>query len=242
MTHTPDHEPAHSLREDLYREYVSTHAGLPDIEATSLFVRRVLAPLLPKTSPGSVKRVLELGAGSGQVVAVLSGLGFDAIGVDDSSEQVELADQSVVLGDARTFLASHEPTPHAIIAIDFLEHLSRAEALDLLKTARRRLERGGVFIARLPNAESPFFGRLQFGDLSHETAFTQRSIRQLLHVAGFPAADVFAVNPVVHGPLSASRYILWSTFAAIGRLALAAETGLLRGHIVTQNMMVVARV
>lgn len=236
---------ATSLRDRVYENYVSTHAGRANERATSLFVRRVIVPLLPRPSSQHRVRVAELGAGAGHVVRSLRNLGFDAVGVDASSEQVTLARRSgletVVLGDAMEFLQGMDSRPDAILAIDFLEHLSKAEVVDLLVSARERLKSGGVMIARLPNAASPFFGRLQYGDLSHDTAFSERSIKQALNLAGFESVSVSAVNPIVHGVVSALRFVVWSSFAFALRVVLIAETGVLRGHIVTQNMMVIAR-
>ena len=44
---------------------------------------------------------------------------------------------------------------------------------------------GGVFIARTPNWSSPFGGGYRYGDLTHETSFNARSLRQLGNTAGF---------------------------------------------------------
>ena len=40
---------------------------------------------------------------------------------------------------------------------------------------------------------------------------------------------------------SAARVMTWQVVSACYRIALAAETGMLRGHIVTQNLTFVAR-
>ena len=46
---------------------------------------------------------------------------------------------------------------------------------------------------------------------------------------------------MIHGLASAARAALWQPFSLAFRLALAAETGVLRGHIVTQNLTFTAR-
>lgn len=145
--------------------------------------------------------------------------------------------------DYRTQSEAHataRAAPDVFLAIDFLEHLTRSEVIDLLTLLRSRLAPSGRLIARLPNAASPFFGRLQYGDLSHETAFTPRSIAQALKLAGFESVVILPANPVVHGIASAVRSVIWQLCAALMRVALIAETGFTRGHVVTQNMLVVA--
>jgi SAM-dependent methyltransferase len=234
-----------ALREQLYTKYASTHAGAFDLDATEVFVRRALLPLLPVPSGDRPVKVVELGSGAGQVLRELQKMGFDATGVDASPEQVALADDGAVpgvsLGDAVSYLRELNVSPDAFLAIDFLEHLTKSEILSLLGLLKGRLAPGGRLIARLPNAASPFFGGLQFGDLSHETAFTPRSIAQVLNLSGFDSVTILPANPIVHGVISATRATVWQLCAAIIRLVLIAETGFTRGHIVTQNMLVVAK-
>jgi hypothetical protein len=45
---------------------------------------------------------------------------------------------------------------------------------------------------------------------------------------------------VAHGAVSAARAALWKPISGLYKLALAAETGESRGHIVTQNLTFVA--
>jgi hypothetical protein len=45
----------------------------------------------------------------------------------------------------------------------------------------------------------------------------------------------------VHGLSSAVRALVWKPVSGLLKLALAAETGVLRGHIITQNLTFVAR-
>ena len=46
---------------------------------------------------------------------------------------------------------------------------------------------------------------------------------------------------VAHGLVSAARVVVWQVVSACYRLSLAAETGVLRGHIVRQNLTFAAR-
>jgi len=52
---------------------------------------------------------------------------------------------------------------------------------------------------------------------------------------------VLPCPPVAHGLVSAARVAVWKPISGLYKFALAAETGALRGHIVTQNLTLVAR-
>jgi hypothetical protein len=161
--------------------------------------------------------------------------------VDISPEQIAIARskglKSAFVGDFRGWLVSSSIV--VIVATDFFEHLARVEILAAVDTMRAALRGRGRVIARVPNAVSPFSGNYQYGDLTHETLFTARSMRQLARATGFASVDIHECPPPVHGWRSGLRLVLW-TAAALGMKAtLAAETGALRGHYVTQNILVV---
>ncbi len=171
--------------------------------------------------------------------------GFDAEGIDISPEQVALAQTAGVTrvrqGDFRAILAAHPARFAAITATDLLEHLTKPEVLQTFDDVVAALVPGGVFVARVPNAVSPLGGHIRAGDFTHQTSFTARSIGQLAAAAGFESVVTRSCPPVAHGLASAARVIVWQVVSACYRIALASETGMLRGHIVTQNLTFAAR-
>jgi cyclopropane fatty-acyl-phospholipid synthase-like methyltransferase len=178
-------------------------------------------------------------------VKVLLADGYDARGVDISPEQVELA-RAVGLGrvrhaDYRDALAERPSGFAVITATDLLEHLTKEEVLDTFDRIVQALIPRGVFVARVPNAVSPLGGHIRYGDFTHESSYTERSIRQLAAAAGFRSVTVRSCPPVAHGLLSAARTVVWKPVSGLLKIALAAETGQLRGHVVTQNLTFVAR-
>jgi SAM-dependent methyltransferase len=229
------------LRDRLYETYASDHAGCGGSNAAALIYRRDVRPALASLQAGSV---VDIGCGQGALVRLLLADGYDASGIDISPEQVALARDSgldrVCQGDYREILASRDGEIAAVTATDLLEHLRKDEVLSTFDQVARALVPGGVFVARVPNASSPFGGRIQYGDFTHESFFTARSIRQLAAASGFGSVTVMPCPPVVHGLLSAVRAALWQPISAMYKLAIAAETGEVRGHIVTQNLTFVA--
>jgi SAM-dependent methyltransferase len=234
--------PATAPRRRLYAAYASQHAGCGRGEAAGLIYRRDIRPALaaPRAGP-----ILDIGCGQGGLVRLLLADGYDAEGIDVSPQQVALAHTAgldrVREGDCRGLLAARRGQLAAVTATDVLEHLTKHEVLDTFDSVAAALVPGGVFVARVPNAVSPFGGHIRYGDLTHESWFTARSVRQLAAAAGFGSVSVLACPPVVHGLTSAARAALWKPFSALCKIALAAETGALRGHIVTQNLTFIAR-
>jgi len=233
------------LRDRLYSAYVSQHAGRAGRAgggAAALIYRRDIRPALPPPGQGPVA---DIGCGQGELVRLLLADGYDAEGIDISPEQISLAGASGVpnltRGDLHDLLRAHPGRYAAVTATDVLEHLTKPDVLATFDDAVTALAAGGVFIARVPNAVSPLGGHTQHGDFTHESSFTARSVRQLCAAAGLDLVAVLPCPPPVHGVLSAARAALWKPISACYRLALAAETGVLTGHIVTQNLTFVAR-
>jgi SAM-dependent methyltransferase len=171
--------------------------------------------------------------------------GYDATGIDVSPEQVALARAAgltqVRAGDYLDLLRDRPGGLAAVTATDLLEHLTKPEVLATFDAVADALRPGGRFIARVPNAVSPFGGHVRYGDFTHETWFTARSVRQLAMAAGFEAVTVIGCPPPVHGVPSALRAAAWKPVSGMFKLMIAAETGDARGHIVTQNLTFAAR-
>ncbi|GAB3803364.1 class I SAM-dependent DNA methyltransferase [Micromonospora zhanjiangensis] len=225
-----------------YDSYVSTHAGTGGAAAAALVYRRDIRPYLPRRSASC--RVLDIGCGQGKLVALMLADGLDAHGVDISPEQVAVAHarglDRVQLGDLHRYLHETAGTWDAIVATDVLEHLTRRELIRTFDDVRAALRRGGRFIARVPNAVSPTGGHTMYGDFTHQTWFTHRRVAQLAAVTGFDSVRSRACPPPVHGLTSLVRSVVWGLIGGAWKLALMAETGQLRGHIVTQNLTFVA--
>jgi len=233
---------ANLRRDRLYHAYASHHANRGNDDAAALIYHRDIRPALPSPDAGPV---IDIGCGQGQLVRLLLTDGYDADGVDVSPEQVAIAHAAgldrVREGDYGAVLECRPGQFAAITATDLLEHLVSDEVLETFDLVSAALMPGGVFVARVPNAVSPFGGLIRYGDFTHESWFTARSVRQLAAASGFASVSVLSCPPVAHGLVSAARVVVWKIVSASFAVALAAETGTLRGHIVTQNLTFVAR-
>ena len=111
-------------------------------------------------------------------------------------EQVDAA-KKIVPGDIRqipdlkSYFAESGETFDMITMNDVLEHLDKKEILETLKMVRTSLNPSGVFICRVPNMSNIFGVYLFYNDFTHEAAFTEYSIGQVLGLAGFEDINVY---------------------------------------------------
>jgi 2-polyprenyl-3-methyl-5-hydroxy-6-metoxy-1,4-benzoquinol methylase len=206
-----------SYRDKVYGEYVSAHMSRVrdysprGYETAALFCRRRFKRWLP---PDKGAAILELGCGHGHFLYWLRQEGYEnLLGVDISGEQLELARRihpNVVEADLVGFLKNRQQLYDVIVALDVIEHFRKEEALELARLVAAALRPGGRFLLQTLNADSPFEGHHRYGDLTHETAFNPKSLETLLRLAGFRRVEFAALGPVVHGPVSAVRWVLWN--------------------------------
>jgi 2-polyprenyl-3-methyl-5-hydroxy-6-metoxy-1,4-benzoquinol methylase len=239
-----------SFKDRFYQSYASTHvthrkgeAALDRFRAEFPVWDKHFGGLLPSDRDA---HILDVGCGRGGMVYWLAQRGYrHAEGVDLSAEQVNTAHRlgiaNICQADLIGYLANHQGQYDALILRDVIEHLSREHVIEALELCRKASRPGGVVIVQVPNAESPFFGRIRYGDFTHELAFTSSSITQLFNVLGYENLRVFPAEPAVSGVRSLVRYGLWAAVRTFYRLLLFAELG--RGHhIFTQDLIAVAQV
>lgn len=237
-------------RERIYSGYVSARPEalapptLDGLRPRQAYLDKLIDAHFP-SDRGSV--MLELGCGHGALVHFAQRKGYMRMeGVDGAAQQVEaairLGIRHVRCADVmETLRATADGSLDAVIAFDLIEHFTRDELIGLVDEVHRVLRGGGRWIVHVPNGESPFGGRIRYGDLTHELAFTRTSISQLLLSSGFGGVQCFEDRPIAHSAASAVRWVLWHGFRAMLRLYLAAETGSVdRHHIFSQNLLAVA--
>jgi len=231
-------------RERLYDEYVETQLGGVDVDSDTRrkpYLRRLIK-YLPRDHDAAI---LELGCGHGSFLSMASEAGYKYLeGVDRSIQQVqtaiELGHKNIRRQDIMDALKEKaSESVDTVVSIDVIEHFAKSEVLELVEEVYRVLKKGGQWILHMPNAASPFFGRVRYGDYTHEQAYTQRSIRQVLQTCGFENITCIEDRPIVHGIKSAIRWICWMSIRNLFRLVLAAEGGCGK-EIFSQNMLVVA--
>jgi 2-polyprenyl-3-methyl-5-hydroxy-6-metoxy-1,4-benzoquinol methylase len=188
--------------------------------------------------------ILEIGCGSGHLLAYLGRRGFsNARGIDISAEQVELArgrGVRVEHADAFEFFERRaQPRWGAILAVDVLEHMNRDELIRMAPLLFAALQPGGRLLIQTINGAGLFPRQVIYGDLTHMTVLTPGSLAQLLRPAGFVDLEFHETGPIplrVRGKLDVA---LWGAIKRIANIIRRIETGK-RQSIWTENFICVA--
>lgn len=207
-------------RRQVYDLYVSTHlrhdanTSSEAYDRTARFLHRRYARWLP---PDKSAAILDLGCGHGKTLYWLHQEGYRNLnGIDISPEQVELARRvhpEVQHGDLFALLESRRHSFDVVIALDVIEHFRKEEAMRLTRLVLDALRPRGRFLLQTVNGSSPFAGHHRYHDLTHETAYTTHSLESLLRLSGFTQVEFAPMGPIVHGPVSALRWVLWRLIA-----------------------------
>jgi 2-polyprenyl-3-methyl-5-hydroxy-6-metoxy-1,4-benzoquinol methylase len=108
------------------------------------------------------------------------------------------ADVRVVHSEATVFFEKTELIAERVTLFHVLEHFSPNEGKRLLRAIRQRLHpMRGQLVVEVPNMSSITGMNMQCSDLTHATAFTEFSLRQLLEEAGFERVSVVCNAPAL---------------------------------------------
>ena len=190
--------------------------------------------------------VLDIGCGTGACIQALRSLGYaNTEGVDLSPSQINAATArgvtGITLAPAVDFLRQRHDRYALITAFSILEHQTRPELFELLDAIRNSLVVGGILIAVVPNAKGLFGAHVRFADITHELSFSPLSVSQICAVTGIELTAVLEHGPLVHGPVSALRWIGWQMIRSVLVAARVAEGADWQSPVFTQDLVFVAR-
>jgi 2-polyprenyl-3-methyl-5-hydroxy-6-metoxy-1,4-benzoquinol methylase len=153
---------------------------------------RIVLPWLPADSQS---RIAELACGHGSFLCWLKNRGFvNIVGVDSSTEQIALAGQvaEVRQADVNEWLRSQgNESYQVLVAIDFIEHISKDSFIEFLHESFRVLAQGGRVVLRYPNGGSPLVGHNLFADITHVWTYSPGCLQTLAQMHGFASAIFF---------------------------------------------------
>jgi 2-polyprenyl-3-methyl-5-hydroxy-6-metoxy-1,4-benzoquinol methylase len=218
----------------IYNSYISQLQDInkikaqEDLEKRGPTMRNLINKYFPKDKSS---KILEIGCGHGALIYFAKKMGYLNIeGIDGSAQQVKLAHilniPEVRYGNLLNILKNMKDNHlDVIVAFDVIEHLTKDELFDLIDEIQRVLKSNGRWIVHAPNARSPFVGEIQYGDYTHEQAFTETSLKQLLRIFGFERIEFFECKPVIHGFMSFLRFVFWQMIRIFFCIINAAESG-----------------
>lgn len=194
--------------------------------------------LLPQNKDAAI---LDIGCGTGSFVWYLNQSGYSgAAGIDISEEQIQqgisLGIENIQCTDLQNYLSERTEQFDCIIARDVMEHFTKQEIFRILSLVRCALKDGGAFIMQSPNGEGILHSGILYGDFTHETAFTEKSLHQIFRNTGFTNIECYPTGPVPKGVISSIRWLLWQLIVFKTRFYKMVETGSGKG-IFTQNVI-----
>lgn len=148
---------------------------------------RTIGPWLPADRGA---KILDAGCGEGALLAFLRDRGYTNLEGFDLSPECVAVCHRLGLGFVKRFdLLELERWPgedyHAIFLLDVVEHLPKEKAAGVLEVARTKLAPGGYLVIQTPNLGSLLGPYHRYYDLTHEFGLTEKSVRDLLALAGF---------------------------------------------------------
>lgn len=235
-------------KKEIYKKYYSVHIqnlfgdlSLNKIKKSFKVWDHYYGFALPEDS---VAKILDIGCGSGAMVYYLQESGYKNVeGIDVSEEQIEMGEKLGIIGLAKAdlidFLKDKKNTFDLIIAMDVLEHFTRQETFEICNLVFGALKKDGRFLFQVPNGEGLFSTTIFYGDITHEWAYTQSSLNQLLKTVGFKSVISREIEPFTHGPVSWIRWSAWKIISGWHRIKKAIVTGSSRG-IFSPNIICLA--
>ena len=185
-------------------------------------------------------KILDAGCGEGALLAFLRDRGYTNIeGFDLSPECIEQCN-SLGIDFVKRFdvlkLIDWPADGYAVIFLmDIVEHLPKEKAAGVLEVARTKLAPGGCLVIQTPNLGSIMGPYHRYCDLTHEFGLTEKSVRDLLTLAGF-RREAVEVRPAWNAATIPGRIReLW--LSILHRIVFLAE-GASRPKIPTINILV----
>jgi len=197
-------------------------------------VRERLAVYLPRVRQavrvGAGPRVLDVGPGRGEWLALLAEAGVAAAGVDDNAAMVGLLLErgfDITHADAVAHLDGLPAgSLDVVTAFHVVEHLDLEALLAFLAGARRALRPGGLLVAETPDPTNLVMGACNFHlDPTHHAPLPPAQLEFLAGAVGFTGVEVWTLHPKADVDLSGLR-LAGVASDATAAVALALQKGL----------------
>lgn len=163
---------------------------------------------------------LDAPCGYGNFLYFLRAKGYQNIqGFDLDVSQVRLAkllDLPASVKDVLDTLTDSEDAYDLISSIDFIEHISKDEAILFLELCQKRINKNGVLIIRTPCADGPFGAHDANNDLTHQWSMTSNVLKTMLSMSGFSRVVMLDERPQ---PTSFVEMLRWITYFPFKMLA-----------------------
>ena len=190
-------------------------------------------------------KILDMGCGFGRFLKYLKDSGYTNVqGVEIGEEQNQFLKSkgyTIYQKDIFDFLKTTDEKYDFVSMFDVLEHFTKEEIVELLPLLKDILNDNGRLLIRVPNGEAMYKGGIMYGDFTHETFFTSKSLKQIFNIFEFNNTQVFPVYPIRHGLKSSIRYYGYKFYELIYKMGIVFEMGGAKSFVSTQNILVVVK-
>jgi 2-polyprenyl-3-methyl-5-hydroxy-6-metoxy-1,4-benzoquinol methylase len=231
---------------DHFDNYLTTHFMKPrDTGAAYWSYENDYGPFLPTDKMAAI---VDAGCGTGIFIEYLRSKGYaNVAGVDISPEMVDHCRKEKIsgveqAGELAGYFSKMSAKLDLVSLNDIIEHLPKRETVPILKAIKVALKPGGTLLVRTGNSSTPGGIHLRYKDFTHETGYTESSLRQVLRLAGFDDIAIkgnrYRLTPSVR---SVMRRILLALWFFILRIIYLAELGTDRPRIYSKLLVAVCK-
>jgi len=179
-----------------FDNYLSTcfkEANKMDIERCFAELEVNYSDLLPSNKQA---RILDIGCGMGLFMKYLQRKGYaNTMGIDIGREAIDYCKTSGLenvlrVGSLVEFLSNKSGMFDFVILKSVIAHLPQDETIDALSAIRDCLKHDGKLVIETFNASSWTGMFMRYNDFTHQNAFTENSLKQVLLLAGFTKISI----------------------------------------------------
>ena len=230
-------------RKIMYERYLSS-VNITMLELEENFNRdMVLQKEIENTIPKDKNaNILDLGCGYGSFLHTLQKREYkNLFGVEIGEEENRFLNSKglhVSKLCILEFLKSDIKTYELITLFYVLEHFKKDEIVEILPLLKNRLNDNGKLIVRLPNGEAIFKGSIMYGDFTHETYLTKRSMIQLFHTFGFSSVKIYPTYTFGKTWKAKIAKLIYMSYVKFYKILLKIDNGASVEHFIpTQNIL-----
>jgi SAM-dependent methyltransferase len=150
-----------------------------------------------------IKKILDYGCGTGQLVGALKKKDFEVYGMDSSDEAIKIGKKNNVdiikINNLEFDKLEYEKSFDLIIISHVLEHQKKENMGIFLKNLKYMLKENKYLLTIVPNAQSFTGVYWRYEDFTHEYLFTSGSLNYLLKDNGFEEIkflDIYATSKI----------------------------------------------
>jgi O-antigen chain-terminating methyltransferase len=185
------------MSDGFYRAFEDRHRGSRELIKSRLSVYNLFVQ--PLLEGGGEAKAVDLGCGRGEWLELITGLGFDAVGVDLDQDMLEACHElglKVEKGDALSFLAALPDESQSIVsAFHVVEHVTFEQLQILVSQALRVLKPGGLLIMETPNPENIVVATRNFYlDPTHQRPIPPELLSFLPEYYGFARTKILRLQ------------------------------------------------